>query len=90
MNRAWREKKKFASKITDSRIDTIYENAMKAGAQGGKITGAGGGGFMIFLCEFEKRHMVASELEKLDARITPFAFEPRGMRTWLGEEVRRR
>lgn len=90
MNRAWREKKKFASKITDSRIDTIYENAMKAGAQGGKITGAGGGGFMIFLCEFEKRHVVASELEKLDARVTPFAFEPRGMRTWLGEEVRRR
>jgi len=87
MNRAWREKKRFASKITDSRLDKIYETAMKAGAQGGKITGAGGGGYMLFLCEFEKRHLVATEVEKLGTRVTPFAFDQRGMRTWIGEET---
>ncbi len=90
MNRAWREKKRFTSKITDARLDKIYETAMKAGAQGGKITGAGGGGYMLFLCEFEKRHTVATQVEKLGARVTPFAFDQRGMRTWIGEEVGRR
>ena len=87
MNKAWHQKKRFASKITDERIDRIYETAIKAGAKGGKITGAGGGGYMLFLCEFEKRHEVASSVEKLGARVTSFTFDQRGMRTWIGKEV---
>ncbi len=88
MNKAWLEKRKFASKVTDSRLDGIYKAAREAGAQGGKITGAGGGGYMLFLCEFEKRHIVAKEMERLGSKITHFAFDPRGLRTWIGEEVK--
>ena len=88
MHKGWTEKKKFAGGVSDQRINAIYESARKAGALGGKITGAGGGGFMIFLCEFEKRHLVARELENVDARVSSLAFDPRGMRTWVGVEAR--
>ena len=51
----WEYKKKIASGITNSKIDEIYETAKKNGASGGKISGAGGGGFMIFYCPNNSR-----------------------------------
>ena len=90
MHKGWTEKKKFAGGVSDTRINTIYDAAMKAGALGGKITGAGGGGHMIFLCEFERRHLVVRELEASGAVVSPFAFDNRGVRTWIGSEARSR
>ena len=90
MYRGWMEKKKFAGGVSDERIDAIYDAAMRTGALGGKITGAGGRGHMIFLCEFEKRHLVARELEESGAVVSSFAFDPRGMRTWIGVEAKQR
>lgn len=82
LDEAWQFKKKISSKISNSQIDEIYAQARQAGALGGKITGAGGGGYMLFYCRFEKRHCVTEAVRKLGALPTPFAFESRGLQTW--------
>ncbi len=82
LDRAWREKKRFTSGITSDKIDRIYGAARAAGAQGGKLTGAGGGGFMLLLCEFSKKRDVAAEVERLGGQIVNFGFEERGVRSW--------
>jgi D-glycero-alpha-D-manno-heptose-7-phosphate kinase len=82
LDESWKYKKQLAGGITNSRIDKLYDAAKQHGAIGGKIMGAGGGGFMLFYCDFEKKHKVAEELEKLGSQIAEFDFELRGMQTW--------
>jgi len=79
---AWMAKKRLSKKISNPSIDELYEAARKHGALGGKITGAGGGGYMIFYCQFEQKHKVADALTKMGAVPMEFAFEPRGIQTW--------
>ena len=79
---AWMNKKKMATQISDSHIDEIYETARKHGALGGKISGAGGGGYMFFYCTFDKKHIVAEQLERLGAQVVDFNFDFRGLQTW--------
>lgn len=78
----WDQKKRFSSKITNPMIDAMYRVAMENGAYGGKVSGAGGGGFMYFICEYDRRHLVAKELTKWGARITDFMFDPNGAHSW--------
>jgi len=82
LHHAWENKKKMASKITTLFIDEMYEVACKSGALGGKILGAGGGGYLLIYAPFNRRHKIAEELEKLGGRIVNFDFEFRGLRTW--------
>jgi len=82
LHHAWQSKKKMSSKITSPEIDQMYEEARKAGAIGGKITGAGGGGYILLYCQFEKKHKVAERLKKMGGTITDFAFDPYGLQTW--------
>lgn len=86
LDAAWQAKKDLSSRISNSHIDELYAAARAAGALGGKITGAGGGGYMLFYCEFEKKHRVAEALQKLGAQPTDFAFEPHGVQTWRAHE----
>jgi D-glycero-alpha-D-manno-heptose-7-phosphate kinase len=79
---AWNNKKKMAKQITDSRIDALYETARKHGALGGKISGAGGGGYLILYCEFDNKHIIAEKLEEQGAQVVKFAFVPHGLQTW--------
>lgn len=79
---SWEYKKKMSPKISNPFIDEIYYEARKSGALGGKITGAGGGGYMIFYCHFEKKHKVVEALKKLKVITTEFAFEFHGLQTW--------
>ena len=69
----WMQKQKLASKITDSQISEYYEKALKAGAVGGKLLGAGGGGFLLLYCDEWKQQLVQDELglRRLDFRFTP-------------------
>jgi D-glycero-alpha-D-manno-heptose-7-phosphate kinase len=46
------------------------------------VTGAGGGGYMLFYCEFQKKHRVADALTRMGGQVTEFAFEPEGLTTW--------
>ena len=62
--------------ISDSQIDKMYETALMAGAEGGKIAGAGGGGFMLLVVPYEKRSKVRLALK--DYREVPFRLEPEG------------
>jgi D-glycero-alpha-D-manno-heptose-7-phosphate kinase len=86
LHAAWEYKKKMSPKISNPRIDEMYEAARRNGALGGKITGAGGGGYMLFYCQFDKKHRVAEILSKMGGLITGFAFEPYGLQTWRVEE----
>ncbi len=83
LNKNWELKKKFTKDISNEYIDKIYDTAIKNGAIGGKISGAGGGGHMYFICEFDKKHIVANQLKKLKAEIINFTFEGLGMRAWI-------
>ena len=78
----WENKKKMASKITAPFIDEMYETALKRGALGGKILGAGGGGYLLLYVPFNKKQAVAKGLELLGGRMVDFNFEFEGLRTW--------
>lgn len=76
LDRGWVLKKKLASGISSEKIDKLYESAKRAGALGGKILGAGGGGFLLLYCEKRKQAAVKKRLS--DLRYTPLSFEPQG------------
>lgn len=82
LHQAWMSKKRFSSKITDPDIDELYEVARQNGALGGKLLGAGGGGYLLLLCEFDKWHILAQKLEELGGKVVNFAFEFNGLQTW--------
>lgn len=82
LNDAWINKKKMADQISDSHIDELYEVARKHGALGGKISGAGGGGYMFFYCPFDQKHIVAEQLEKMGGQVVNFHFDLQGLQTW--------
>ena len=69
----WNLKKSLSSKISDDRINQVYETALKNGALGGKILGAGGGGFFLFYCPLENQSRLKASLSKLTE--LPFSFE---------------
>jgi D-glycero-alpha-D-manno-heptose-7-phosphate kinase len=79
---AWQAKRRMSSKISNPLIDELYEAAQKHGALGGKITGAGGGGYILFYCSFERKHRVAEVMRAMGALPVDFAFEARGLQTW--------
>ncbi len=79
---SWQEKRRMSPKISTGYIDEAYEEARKAGAMGGKVTGAGGGGYMLFYCRFDRKHKVAEALTRLGGTVTEFAFEFDGLATW--------
>ena len=82
MDQAWQSKKRFTPKITAPHIDELYEVAKQNGAIGGKLLGAGGGGYLLLLCEFDMWHILAQKLEKLGGKVVSFAFEFNGLQTW--------
>jgi len=82
LHEAWMNKKKMASQITNSQIDELYETARRYGALGGKVLGAGGGGYLLLYCEFDKKHVIAEKLEKIGGQVVEFTFEDRGLQTW--------
>jgi D-glycero-alpha-D-manno-heptose-7-phosphate kinase len=83
---SWLWKKRMSDRISNPTIDTMYEEAKRCGAIGGKILGAGGGGYMMLYCEFERKHIVADSVRRLGGIPTKFAFEKRGMQTWRSKE----
>lgn len=81
LHKAWEDKKQVVSGISDSYIDGIYSIAMEYGSLGGKILGAGGGGFFIFYVPREKRRRVISELiNKTQCKVYDFKFYEEGTR----------
>ncbi len=86
MNENWSLKRGLANGITDGEIDDIYERGMRAGAVGGKLMGAGGGGFMLFLVPKNKRQELIKALS--DYRAEEFRIDPLGARVVYAEDYR--
>jgi len=78
----FQQKRKMAAGISNELMDEIYETAKVAGATGGKISGAGGGGFMIFYCPGNTKYNVAKSLEKFGGVHRNYQFVEHGLTTW--------
>ena len=78
LHRAWRLKRSLCASISNPMLDTIYERAVAAGALGGKILGAGGGGYFLFYVPQEKQQAVTVALSDLGLPRLEFHFEPKG------------
>ena len=76
LHESWLRKKSLSEGVSSSSIDSFYDRARSAGAYGGKILGAGGGGFLMFLCPPEKQEALRRELPEL--RPVPIAFSTTG------------
>lgn len=76
LDQTWRLKRGTGTKVSNGSIDELYDIALKAGALGGKLLGAGGGGFLLFYCEKEKQPALVKALEQL--MVVPFNFENEG------------
>ena len=83
LHESWKLKKSLSDKVSNSHIDSIYETAIRAGALGGKVLGAGGGGFMIFFVPIDKQNNVKEHLK--DLVHVPFKFEHQGSNVVLYE-----
>jgi len=79
LNVGWEYKKQMAEGITNPEIEKMYQTAMEAGAIGGKISGAGGGGFMFFYCPNNTRFEVIKAISTLDIKVTPYEFAMSGL-----------
>lgn len=84
MRLGWAAKKQMAGSISNSSIDEIYESALKAGAMAGKVSGAGGGGFMMFLVDPARRPYVMRELSKFNGQVFTCSFTEGGAQSWRG------
>jgi D-glycero-alpha-D-manno-heptose-7-phosphate kinase len=78
----FQQKRNMAHNISNSSIESIYEAAKLAGATGGKISGAGGGGFMVFYCPANTRYKVIETLDTFGGIIRPYSFTKHGLKTW--------
>jgi D-glycero-alpha-D-manno-heptose-7-phosphate kinase len=78
----FRQKRKMAEGISNPLMEEIYETAKSSGASGGKISGAGGGGFMIFYCPGNTKYNVIKNLERFGGRVRNYQFVEHGLTTW--------
>lgn len=82
LGRSWQSKKLMASSISNADIDRVYDCAMAAGALAGKISGAGGGGFMMFFVPATQRMDLLRELSKHGGEVMNFHFTHNGVQSW--------
>jgi D-glycero-alpha-D-manno-heptose-7-phosphate kinase len=82
---AWEVKKAFSPHIAPPIVEEVYALALRHGAWGGKITGAGGGGFMVFACPFDRRLELERALTAAGVVVRPFSFVSHGVQSWAIE-----
>ena len=83
---SWEMKKNLSDKISNTRIDNIYAGALSHGAMGGKLTGAGGGGFMMLASPLERKEAVKEFMvNRAGCYHFPFSFEYKGAQSWKSQ-----
>ena len=82
LGQAWEDKKKMANAISNPMIQEVFDVAMSAGALAGKVSGAGGGGFVMFMVEPTRKKEVVNALKKLNGFVMPFQFTEGGAHGW--------
>lgn len=86
LDEAWQMKRQLSGKISNAKLDGIYEGALAHGALGGKLLGAGGGGFFVFYVPPFRKHGLIGYLESAGLGVRPFRFEPDGLVAWSVRE----
>lgn len=88
LDESWIHKKQTASAVTTPELDALYQAAKEAGALGGKVSGAGGGGFMMFLVDPRRRQQVLRALEAFPGRVYTSRLSSGGAMSWrIGEDL---
>jgi len=82
LHKGWTFKREMADGITTPLFENLYNTALQAGSSGGKISGAGGGGYVFFYCPGNTRFTVARALETLGGKVQPYTFTKKGLETW--------
>lgn len=82
LHAGWEHKRRMAKGISTPLFEEIYETAIKAGATGGKISGAGGGGYIFFYCPNNTKFEVINALSTLGGYVQPYTFTKKGLETW--------
>jgi D-glycero-alpha-D-manno-heptose-7-phosphate kinase len=82
MRLGWENKKRSAKTVSNPHIDEIYDAAIKAGAMAGKVSGAGGGGFMLFIVPPERRMNLIRTLNKFEGQVSNCHFTKHGTQAW--------
>jgi D-glycero-alpha-D-manno-heptose-7-phosphate kinase len=82
MRQGWESKKRSAKTISNPYIDEIYKSSLDSGAQAGKISGAGGGGFMLFFVPTESRMSLIQNLNRFNGQVSNCHFTKRGSEAW--------
>lgn len=82
MGRSWETKRNLADQISNPEIDEVMKMARKAGAWAGKVSGAGGGGFIVFIVDPVKRLQLIRALNQMAGDVVSFQFEPDGASAW--------
>jgi len=86
LHEAWQHKRGLVTGITNKKINEYYDDALAAGAIGGKLLGAGGGGFLLFYVEPQNHDRVREALRELSE--LPFLFEPQGSKViYVSDDV---
>lgn len=79
----WESKKKSSKSVSNEQLDSIYQTAMDEGASSGKVSGAGGGGFMMFIVPFENKKSVEDSLKNFGGAVNSAEFVETGVESWL-------
>jgi D-glycero-alpha-D-manno-heptose-7-phosphate kinase len=87
LHKAWKLKRSFSSKISTPWLDEIYDGAIQNGAIGGKLLGAGGGGYFLFYVPSFDRHTLINWIKSKGLFVTPFIFENNGLQSWTVREI---
>lgn len=82
LGRSWETKRNLADQISNPEIEEIMNKARKAGAWAGKVSGAGGGGFIVFIVNPVDRVQLIRALNQMDGDVVSFQFEPHGASAW--------
>lgn len=88
LHEGWEQKKKFASGVSNERVDHLYAAARAAGALGGKLAGAGGGGFMMLFCEEGRQESVTGVMQAEGLRRMDYTFDSGGAQVLLNTGLR--
>lgn len=83
LGRSWEAKRNLADQISNPEIDSVMAKAREAGAWAGKVSGAGGGGFIMFIVDPLQRVELVRTLNTLEGDVVPFQFEPHGASAWI-------
>ena len=87
LRQSWESKKQLAASVSNPQLDAIYDDALKAGALAGKISGAGGGGFFMFFIPPHKRMTLIRQLQQREGQVINFHFTSIGSQSWVQNKI---